>query len=244
MMHRKSCFALIVASWLFVVTPSHADTLWYNGDYDGRVALLNYLDPEITYDSIIYDDFLVPVGQSWIINSVWSNNRVNASALNDIQFAWWEIRYGVSEGNGGTVVASSEEEATVTATGNPDEYTVEVVGLNVVLSQGLYWLSVTPKYSNTYNNTFISPTSGTNAIGTPAGNNDNSFVNSEYFSKDFTAAHTVYASYGYEYNPVDFSMGIGGTWEQATSVPEPTTFLLIGIGFAGLIAWRRKSLLN
>jgi hypothetical protein len=243
MMNRKSCFILIVASWFFVVTPSHADTLWYNGDYDERVGLLNFINPSITYDCIVYDDFLVPEGQSWIVNSVWSNNRVNESALNEIQFAWWEIRSGVSEANGGTVVASGEKEVTVTATGNPYEYTVEIMGLDFILSNGLYWLSVTPKYADN-NFTYITPTSGTNAIGTPAGNNDNSFVNSEYFSVNFTAAHTVYASYGYEYNPVDFSMGIGGTREQATPVPEPMTFLLLGIGFAGLIAWRRQSVLN
>ena len=58
-----------------------------------------------------------------------------------------------------------------------------------------------------------------NAVGTPAGNNDNSFWNSSYFDTNFQAQNT------------DYSMGIAGIVKP---VPEPASTLgLLALGAMG-----------
>jgi hypothetical protein len=117
--------------------------------------------------SDVYDNFIVPVGQQWDISDVFSNDLMTTSVAS----AHWEIRSGVSSGNGGTLIASGTESATPTATGRSlliTEYTVEV-GLNVLLNSGTYWLTVSPIDSGS-GRSFVSTTSGTGAVGTPPGN--------------------------------------------------------------------------
>jgi hypothetical protein len=137
--------------------------------------------------------------------------------------AYWEIREGVSAYDGGTLVpnASGTSAASVTSTGRSgtegDEYTVAVTGLNITLTAGTYWLTVDPLDSGS-NNSFISATVGLNAVGTPPGNDDNSFFNSTIYGTSFEPASDFI---GY---PADFSMGVAG------SVPEPSTLVMGSIG--------------
>src|SRR5689334_8096299 len=88
-------FAAAVALFAVLSSGAHAQ-LWYNGDFDGNSGLANERDA-IVSDSRIYDDFIIPVGQTWTLTSVFSNNL---SALNTTNMDW-EIRQGVSAGNGG-----------------------------------------------------------------------------------------------------------------------------------------------
>ena len=78
------------------------------------------------------------------MTSVFSHNLENTNVIG----ATWEIRQGVSEGNGGTLVASGMTMMpVVTFLGcgfGFCEYMVEVIGLNVSLAEGHYWLNVTP----------------------------------------------------------------------------------------------------
>ena len=50
----------------------------------------------------VYDDFIVPSGSGWNVTAVFSDNLPNTRVTG----ANWEIRQGVSEGNGGTLIAS------------------------------------------------------------------------------------------------------------------------------------------
>jgi hypothetical protein len=206
--------------------PAAATTLWYNGDADLRSGLINVNTP--SYQAAVYDDFNVPSG-GWTINTVWSNNEMGFTASQ----AYWEIRSGVSAGNGGTLVASGTNPATQTATGRivqgSIEYTIQVTGLNVNLGQGTYWLTVVPIDSVGGAVSYITTTSGANASGSPPGNKGNSFINaSAPYNYNFTPASD------YIYNPVDFSMGVAGN-----AVPLPPTVLLLGSGLLGLVGWRR-----
>src|SRR6266513_920203 len=92
----------------------------------------------------VYDDFIVP-SPGWSVTSVFSDNLANTNVTG----ALWEIRQGVSEGNGGTLIASGMTMTpVVTPTGRSGfgflEYMIEVIGLNVSLPPGIYWLNVTP----------------------------------------------------------------------------------------------------
>src|SRR5205814_3097354 len=163
----------------------------------------------------VYDDFNVP-SPGWSVTAVFSDNLSSTTVTG----ALWEIRQGISEGNGGTLIASGMTMTpVVTPTGRSGfgftEYMVEVIGLNVSLAPGTYWLNVTP-IGNLTGRSFDSTTSGTNCVGTPCGNNMNAFFNSNFFGANFTSA----ANLG---QPYDFSMGVNGTAAcSPTPTPTPT----------------------
>ena len=124
-------------------------TIWYNGDSDGRDGIVNQTG---TPDGLVYDNFIVPTGQTWTINSVFSNDLLAFAPTT----ASWEIRSGVSAGDGGTLVASGDGADTFTATGKSynfngvvavNEYTNTVAVSGVTLGPGTYWLAVAPDIS-------------------------------------------------------------------------------------------------
>jgi hypothetical protein len=80
--------------------------------------------------------------------------NVQADAAFDPQTATYDIRQGVSEGNGGTSIASGSGTAVVQATGRNflglNEYTVAISWSSpVVLTPGTYWFNATPECLNT-----------------------------------------------------------------------------------------------
>ena len=153
--------------------------LWYNGDFNDVNGLANEMNT-LAGQSSIYDNFIVP-GPGWHITSIFSDNLANTNVTG----ATWEIRSGVTEGNGGTVVASGTTTTpVVTPTGRSGfgftEFMVEVTGLSVDLAPGTYWLNVTPVGDGS-GRSFDSDTSGANCVGLPCGNDDNAFINSTDF---------------------------------------------------------------
>lgn len=213
-----------------------AGQLWYNGDFDGTNGLANEVNTQVA-QSNIYDDFNVTAAGGSTVTSVFSNNLMSVTGITQAE---WEIRSGVSLGDGGTLIASGTSAATQTATGRSGfgltEYTIAVSGLSVSLAQGTYWLTVAPVDSGN-GRSFISTTSGANAIGTPPGNDGNSFWNSSSFNENFGSPSDALGP-GPANGGWDFSMGVDvGT----ASVPEPSTFVMLGCsGLIGLGYWWRK----
>ena len=226
----RLCPGLVALLWL---SSSRADTvLWYNGDYAGGSGTVNENSSNVGVANI-YEDFNVTAPGGWTVQRLWSNDCMSYSGVTS---AAWSIRSGLSAGNGGTIIASGTSSATQTLTGRTawwgyPEYTVQVTGLNVYLAPGTYWLSVSPlvgsdPLSNGQYRSYVSQTSGANAVGAPAGNNGNSFI------YDLPA--------GYNFAPdtfnEDYSMGVAGT-----VVPEPSTLALSATGAMLLLAGRKKS---
>jgi hypothetical protein len=216
----RVCLVALVASQGF------AATLWYNGDFDGRSGLINGVNVNgVTSTQNVYEDFIVPVGQTWTIGDAWSNNLMGFTGVTS---AVWEIRSGVSTGNGGTLIASGTDSATQTATGNNGfglvEYQIMVSGLNVTLGAGTYWLSVAPVGDGSGAESFVSTTSGANCVGTPCGNDGNSYwTGGAPFNSNFvpTSDPTAFGP-----GTWDLSMGVDGL-----AAPEPAT---VGLCLAGL----------
>src|SRR5205814_9755995 len=103
---------------------------WYNGDFNGVNGLANEDNTSLGSGEYarVYDDFNV-TGGGWTVTSVFSDNLENTNVTG----ATWEIRQGISEGNGGTLIASGMTMTpVVTPTGrcsiNFCEYMVEVIG--------------------------------------------------------------------------------------------------------------------
>lgn len=185
-------------------TPS-GDALWYNGDFNDVNGLANERNTFDTGYASVYDDFNVPDSAGWHVTSVFSNNLASTTIIG----ATYEIRQGVSAGNSGTLIASGMTVTPeVVPTGRSGfgftEYMVTISGLSVDLSQGDYFLNVTPTGNLDGNRSFDSTTSGANCVGTPCGNNQNAFFDSDLFGAFFAST----ADFG---QPYDFSMGVNGT---------------------------------
>lgn len=227
---------VLVASVLGTMSVKADVPLWYNGDFDGRDALVNQTGPA---DGLVYDNFIVPVGQTYHITGVFSNNLMYSPG--DASSAYWEIRSGVSAGNGGTLVASGDGADSLSATGRfldlglfkVFEYT-NLVSVNVVLGAGTYWLAVAPDVSD--QNSYISSTSGAGAIGSPPGNDGNSYSSSIFFGDNFVPTSDIEGA-----GTWDYSMGIIGT-AAVNGVPEPSTLLagMLGMAACAGYAWNRR----
>jgi PEP-CTERM motif len=198
---------------------------WYNGDFNGVNGLANERNT-IVSQAAVYEDFNVT--SNITVTGLFSDNLLNTTVTG----ADWEIRSGISEGNGGTLIASGTTNApVVTLTGRSGfgflEYMVQVNGLGVNLAPGHYWMNVTP-IGNGGNRSFNSTTSGANCIGTPCGNNQMAFFNSTFFGATFTSTSNLG-------QPYDFSDGV-------IAVPEPATVALLtcGLGALGIVAIRRR----
>jgi hypothetical protein len=183
--------------------------LWYNGDFDGVDGLSNELDTSLGDQQYAhaYDDFDVTDQSGWDVGAVFSNNLTDTIIIG----ATWEIRQGISPGNGGTLIASGMTVTPlVTGTGRSGfgytEYSVQVNGIFVHLPPGNYFLNVTP-IGDLSGRSFVSTTSGANAVGQPPGDNQNAFFDSNIFGADFQST----ADLG---EPYDFSMGVEAAGED------------------------------
>ena len=228
-MKKPLSFCLLILGFNGIV--AYADpVLWFNGAPAGT-NLINGINTQSVPVSNVYDDFIVPVGQNWNVTGVFSNNSISNFTPTQAE---WEIRSGVSVGNGGTVVASGTNAATLTAVSG-NIFTVAVSGLNVSLSAGTYWLTVAPVgVLNTTDQSFLMQTSGANAVGLPAGNDGNAFWNGPSIGENFVS--TAGPSFP---NIPDFSMGVSGT-VAGQSTPEPSATVLLAGGVLALAGLARR----
>jgi hypothetical protein len=250
----KNLGGLLIVWAVSCAPTAHAATLWYNGDLDNRDAFTNQTATVSTgVDSLVYDDFIVPAGQKWTITSAWSNDVKNPffTIANPTSVAW-QIRSGMSAGNGGTVVASgtatgssnigvvTNGTSTVFAPFSATQYTITAKNLSVVLNPGTYYLSVAPVTTGATDGAWnISSTSGLNAIGTPPGNDNNSYDNSVAYGNNYTPMSTLEAPLGEGPN-WDYSMGVAGTF---VVTPEPSSMVMMlaaSFGLPALGFGRRK----
>ncbi|MGA2695813.1 MAG: hypothetical protein ABSE92_07110 [Terriglobales bacterium] len=91
----------------------------------------------------------VPYGHQAIIHGVLFNVLATLNDFNP-KTATWEIRTGVSSGNGGTQLGYGSGQANITPTGRQafgyNEYTIAVaVNPPITLDAGTYWFNVTPQ---------------------------------------------------------------------------------------------------
>jgi hypothetical protein len=144
--------------------------LFYGGDFldnplyppslaNGLANENTLIVPGTPYGAATWVPFTVPVGQTWDVTGLFTNNLASYGVLDQgtepTAVAYWSINEEVFSGSGGTVVDSGTSPATSTATGRAafglNEYTVQVTGLSVTLTAGSYWMAVVPICTNTAN---------------------------------------------------------------------------------------------
>ena len=226
-------FTLCATALVLAATPARAQ-LWYNGDWNGSQGVLPSERDLWVSDSRIFDDFVVS-GGGWNVTSLFGDFL---SDLNPTQ-AYWEIRSGVSTGNGGTLLFSGTSNITWSLLGpglwGDNEYRALISGLSLNLSAGTYWMAIAPTQS-AYGRAYLTTTSGSG--GVHALQDGKAYWDSQSFSKNFEAI-----------SGKDFSYGVGGSALQNTFLeqsvivnPEPGTLVLVGSGLAlvGAGALRRR----
>src|SRR5262245_13613281 len=79
-----------------------SDVLYYGGACDHRYGLDNEFNTFIA-DAQTYDNFTVPAGHTWKVTGLFGHDYLNFTGVTK---ANWEIRQDITDGYGGTVIAS------------------------------------------------------------------------------------------------------------------------------------------
>jgi hypothetical protein len=228
----KIAFLLTVLSWLMAGSALAQSgppalckpCLFYAGDYDQTDPNSTAFPDENTsvYDNVkTYGAVTIPQEHSALLYGLLFQIQFDGTVKLDPDEATWEIRVGVSEGNGGTLIASGQSVAHLQQTGrggNGPEYSLAVkVSPPVTLNGGTYWFNVTPQCvkgndrvcgSNQYgvSNTILEANNFRGAIQ-PTGK---MYINSQS------------ASYPY-------------TWENLCNLTNPETCARLSFGLIGKI---------
>jgi len=128
--------------------------IFYGGDFNPNDPNASAYSDENTLligGSSTYANFNVFSGATVTITGILFN--IQASANFDPVSATYDIRSGVTEGNGGTSLASGSGNAFVAATGRNflglNEYSVAVnLSTPLTLGPGAYWINLTPNCTN------------------------------------------------------------------------------------------------
>lgn len=208
--------------------------LYYGGDPNFSGNWGNGLNLAPSYgNELVYDNIVVP-GSGWTVTGLLSGDYI--SSLTDFTgSAYYEIRSGVSSGNGGTLIYSGVGSATMT----PDAsfnffglsfYYVEVGGLSINLNPGEYWVTVDPIGNGSA--TAYSGDATTCGAGCGGLHNGNHIPNDAFWTAP---------SFGDYFTPTGvwgFSPGVEGY----RTTPEPGTLVLLGAGVVSMVGTLQRRL--
>ncbi len=226
-------FILTAISLLTVVSRAYADTLYYGGDPSQFIPGSYYVAENVINSGIdieVYDDFTIPVGQTWTITGFFAQIG-NPDSRTPVPLAHWDVRTGMTSSSEGTELTSGTSTTATTSTTplpynlnhSPSETLTISLPTPLVLSGGqTYWFNLTPIDPNGFNMFVGGTTSHTNGVGGP---------------QDRFAIIDLKSNQGTYYGPsawnnVDASMGVLGTSSSPATVPEPSSLCLLATGAA------------
>jgi len=216
------CAVLVLAG-----TRPASGQLWRNGSFDGFGGVASAFIGD-TFEARVYDNFIVS-GSGWHITSLYGE------FLTDFVpgFAFWEIRSGITEGFGGSVLYSATSSVT-DFVDMGDAFGYDQLGLTIggfapfVLGPGDYWLTIA-----------VVGSTGNAFLGTTDGHDGVKAVTDFRFFLDSPANGYIFSDDGVPFRS-DFAYGLDG--QEISVVPEPSTLLLVGtgVGFVALFRLKRR----
>ena len=137
-------------------TPSPcADCIFYGGDIDPNDPNADgFIDQNtiLLPDSETFAAVTIPEGDQVKVQGLLFNVLASSDDFDPIT-ATWEIRSGVSENNGGTLISQGSGSAKITPTGRvafgyPENTVAVAVTPPIILTAGTYWFNVSPQCTN------------------------------------------------------------------------------------------------
>jgi hypothetical protein len=150
------CFVLVSVLSLSALAQSGPPALckpclFYGGDFDQTDPNSTAFPDENTLAYAATDTYgalKIPQNHGALVEGILFQIIFDGVVKLDPNEATWEIRTGISEGDGGTLIASGQGFVAIQPTGrggNGPEYSVAVkVNPPVSLSGGVYWFNLTP----------------------------------------------------------------------------------------------------
>lgn len=243
---------MLVAAGLFVFSlpfTTHAAVIFYGGDPVPGGALEDQIvdNPNGGKITVVgYDNIFVSAGGTYTINDVFGEFGLPSGSL--FSTAIYEVRTGMSNGNGGLLLTSGELPVAIsagvggpingTSPGLPPQRVQVNLPVPLVLTGGAtganYWIGFAPHQPGNSANTFLGTVNVPNATGV---NLPSSAIGIEH--QIFTNPVTQQPIDQFISGPYT-SIGLDGT---RIVVPEPATAVLAvgGLMFAGAIRRRRIS---
>src|ERR1041384_8034605 len=229
----KKLPVLIVA----VMLQNSAHSQFFGGYADGVTLVpTGYNSPIGPPLRVVYDDFTFDLaGDIGAFGMVGRNNTGSPVAI------YYEIRTGMSAGNGGTLLTNGfstgattsplpEDGSFGTPPPGPGQYYLYEGGFPggtfIHLNPGTYWIGLAPLEQ--FGSFDVTSTSGSGSIGHPI-DNGNAF----YFSND-ASAPANFVSMGAN----DFGLEIYTA--APTNIPEPNTATMVGLTILGLAGFHKR----
>lgn len=243
----RPCVTLAALAAAIVIAPATARADWYAGDPGATTAVplaafaWTTNAPSPGYVAFAFDNFTWTNAGGGLVSTI-GGHFISAGngPITGTIFAQWEIRSGMSAGNGGTLVASGSGVPISTQTAftsvmasSPVADPVLRVELDVAdfaLAPGNYWLGFSIGDAGSPNGTgFAAETFGASGIGGPL-NDGNAF----YFQGDGINPPA--------WNYVDVTSNWGTPMDMAyfiTEIPTPTSAALLSLGAIASLRRRR-----
>lgn len=213
-----SAFALLGCA---LSRPAGAEVIFYNGEFMDRSNLSCERNTNVA-DSRVYENF--HISGTWEITELFGS-FMQQQTTTSLSTAYYEVRQGLSPGNGGTLVGSGHLNVSrsfiAQSAWNWPVYRVSGTPANLVLGTGDYWMTLAPEGKGN-GQWFVMASTGANAVGSTA------MDGISYWDSTTWNVHWAQLPNGYigPAVPISWSLGVAGNKAEAP-VPEPGSVLLL-----------------
>jgi len=236
--------AALASALLLATTVAHATTS-YNGDFIGLDTTVTQADT--LSDMFVFDQVNVLDPH---VTTIWGNFLIYTQFAHSSLGLNYQIRTGISNGNGGTLVASGsvlnlQQTPTGRSTNNGAYPEIQLLGtVDLTLAPGIYWLGLQNNEGNAPPAQWTSSLAQTLGGDVGPSGDPNPVPQNAILDQSAFATGTELGDYVQQ--GADVSIGLisvtpgPGPGPGPTPLPEPATAWLLGVGAMGLFGLTRR----